>query len=85
MSSSALGPYQRSNSLGSAIAAQQTDISLVNTTDGVRFVWRGDRWQSAPDGLKGHDFSYFGMLTIDPKDKSIAPLTFEKQFIIEMP
>jgi len=26
---------------------------------------QGNRWQSAPDGIKGHDFSYWGPFTFD--------------------
>ena len=31
-------------------------VALANET---AFVWQGDRWQSAPDKLKSHDFTYY--------------------------
>ncbi len=39
-------------------------------------VWMGDRWQHAPDGIKGHDPTYFEPLQFD-SDGTIVPFGFE--------
>ena len=50
------------------INAQQTNVMLVpiindNGSDGYQYIWFGDRWQSSPDGTKGHDFTGWSPLT----------------------
>lgn len=58
--SAPLGPY---TSLGNVIEAGawggQTGAVFFT---GVDYVLYGDRWQSAPDRIKGHDFSYVAPL-----------------------
>lgn len=58
--SSPLGPY---SSLGNIVepAAWGAQTGTVFST-GVDFVLYGDRWQSAPDHIKAHDFSYMAPL-----------------------
>lgn len=74
-SSNVLGPYTGSaNPITSAINAQQTNIFGYLTAPGkYAFIWQGDRWQSAPDGIKGHDFLYMG------------PIVFNGTFIEALP
>ena len=43
----------------SIIPAQQAQIATIPARDGPLYLWIGDRWQSAPDGIKGHDFQYW--------------------------
>lgn len=59
-SSQPLGPYQ---SLGNVIepGAWGAQTGAVFFT-GVDYVLYGDRWQSAPDQIKAHDFSYLAPL-----------------------
>jgi len=82
-----LGPYTTKNSLGSNIPAQQTNIltylSKTGSTVENQYIWQGDRWQSAPDGLKGHDFTYFGPLSFDAQG-GVAALTFLNNFTIDV-
>jgi hypothetical protein len=50
----------------STVHAQQNcifDVALANGT--VLQVWTGDRWQSAPDRLKSHDFQFWSPLQWD--------------------
>jgi hypothetical protein len=45
------------------IHAQQTDIaSYMDRNKTKQFLWIGDRWQQAPDRVKGHDPTYWGPL-----------------------
>jgi hypothetical protein len=41
------------------IAAQQAQIATIPGKNGPLYLWIGDRWQSAPDGIMGHDFQYW--------------------------
>ena len=40
----------------SIVHAQQNCVFEVQTSDGPQMVWTGDRWMSALDHLKSHDF-----------------------------
>ena len=50
-----LGCEYKNASETSTTRAQQNSVWLVDTPGGVEFLWVGDRWQQAPDGVKGHD------------------------------
>ena len=50
--------------------AQQNGVHRVNTTSGPQLIWTGDRWYSALDGLKGHDFQFWAPLKWAPPDAS---------------
>ena len=41
------------------IPAQQTWVAKIPTSEGPIFIWMGDRWQSCPDRVKGHDFQFW--------------------------
>ncbi len=67
-----LGPYSTKNTNinrdangNPIIAAQQTHIAQIPTANGLTHIWMGDRWGSRPDGIKGHDFQYWGPLHFD--------------------
>ena len=57
----AAGPHPGGAPDGSAATeSQQTAVVAVpDGAGGATFVWIGDRWQSAPDRLKAHDFTYW--------------------------
>eukprot|EP00041_Stephanoeca_diplocostata_P006460 m.85945 g.85945 ORF g.85945 m.85945 type:complete len:515 (+) comp16372_c0_seq2:119-1663(+) len=43
--------------------AQQNFVIPIKQSDGsVQYVWTGDRWQSASDGIKAHDLQYWSVL-----------------------
>ena len=46
----------------SAHAQQSNIFAYTDGGGGAQFLWYGDRWQSAPDGVKGHDFTYWSPL-----------------------
>jgi hypothetical protein len=69
---SPLGPYTYAGEIAegphpggapdgrAATEAQQTAVVAVpDGTGNTAYLWIGDRWQSAPDGLKAHDFTYW--------------------------
>jgi len=70
--------------LGGAMSSQQTNVLPYKSNTGLQFLWQGDRWQSAPDGLKGHDFSYWGPLSFDAKGNVTGPLSFVDTFTIDV-
>jgi hypothetical protein len=70
----ALGPWTQHSQVGrdaqgkSITKAQQNFVIPVpDSTGGVTYVWTGDRWGSAPDKVKDHDFQTW------------LPLEFESQ------
>ena len=89
----ALGPYAYlgeiaagPNSQGGKIAtsAQQTNVFPVKGSDGsLSFMWQGDRWQSAPDHLKSHDFTYWDTLLFTATG-GIERLTWRDWFTVDV-
>jgi len=81
-----LGPYTYEGEIAAgpnpfggriATAAQQTAVFLVaDGAGGSTPMWVGDRWQSAPDRLKAHDFTYWQPLPF-AANGSIGRLTWQ--------
>lgn len=68
-----------------AIIAMQTRRILELPTPGDRaFVIIGDRWQTAPDGLKGHDFTYWTSPLEFDADGMIRRLEWEDRWTIDV-
>ena len=88
-----MGPYtylgeiaSGSNPFGGSIAtsAQQTNVFPVVLSNGeTAFMWQGDRWQSAPDHLKSHDFTYWRPLSFGVNG-SIAPIGWIDSFQLDV-
>lgn len=60
-------------------SAQQTNVFRVPSRDPTRpdsYVWQGDRWQSAPDGLKAHDYTYWSVLSFTGNG-SVVPIQWQ--------
>jgi hypothetical protein len=55
------------------IPAQQTYVMKLNTPKGNQYIWMGDLWGSASDGIKGHDYQFWS-----------APLQFYKNGLIRL-
>jgi len=70
------------------MSSQQTNVLPYRTNvSGVietGYLWQGDRWQSAPDGIKGHDFSYWQPLTFDSQGKVQGPLQWVDSFTVDV-
>eukprot|EP01084_Bolivina_argentea_P083672 151486_1 len=96
VSDNVLGPYNRTepfindvkgvgNNKDLVIHAQETDVLLVETDDskGYQYIWIGDRWQTAPDGAKAHDFTYWGPLIWNNKT-SVQVMKWYDNFTINV-
>jgi len=66
-----LGPYTFAGELATAAVWRAQTGSVWFT--GQDYVLYGDRWQSAPDRLKSHDFSYMAPITFGA-DGSVQPI-----------
>ncbi|CAF3346585.1 unnamed protein product [Rotaria socialis] len=84
-SSSPLGPFSTMNNLGNEGHAQQYNILQYKTTEneGYGYLWQGDRWQSSPDGAKGHDFTYWSPLLFD-QDGNAKYMNYTANFTIDV-
>jgi len=94
---SALGPYTQQNNigitlnydkngtnLGDAISAQQTDIfAWYDSNNQPNYIYIGDRWQSALDHLKAHDFTYWFPLSFTD-DGNITTMQNIANFTIDI-
>jgi len=79
-STAPLGPYDYLGEIASgpnpfggsiATASQETNVFAVALASGeTAFMWQGDRWQSAPDKLKSHDFTFWAPLQFDDNNGS---------------
>jgi hypothetical protein len=63
------------------IPAQETWVAKIPALDGSAFIWMADRWQSTPDGIKGHDFQFWAPLEFSPEG-DILPLKFVARWYI---
>ena len=75
---SAIGPYIETkmninkieNEERVIIHAQQNFIAQIKDENNmIQYLWTGDRWKSAQDHLKGHDFQYWQLLTFNDSVK----------------
>jgi hypothetical protein len=66
------------------IHAQQTHIAEIPTKTGTAYLWMADRWGSRPDGIKGHDFQYWGSPLIFNADGTIEKLSFVNTFSLDL-
>ena len=77
---SPLGPFTERSNIdrvpegNPVIAAQQTWVAAIPTTDGPALIWMGDRWGSRPDGVKGHDFQFWSAPLRFGADDNILPI-----------
>jgi beta-xylosidase len=75
-----LGPYTATTNLSAGIPSQSTDITRFWDQSGAaQFMFRGDRWQQAPDAMKGHDPTYFGVMRFNGSGVA-QPLAFVAEF-----
>jgi hypothetical protein len=65
-SASPLGPYNARSNINRRpendapiMPAQQTWVARIPMSGGTAYIWMGDRWESCPDGVKGHDFQFW--------------------------
>lgn len=65
------------------VSAQQTWVARIPTAKGTMYLWMADRWQSCPDGFKGHDFQYWEPLEFSD-DGQILPLKNLPRFRISL-
>ena len=86
--SGALGPYHvraninRQSGKGAPIVpAQGTWVAKIPTRAGPVFMWMADRWQSTPDGIKGHDFQFWAPLKFNAEG-DLLPIETNAQWQI---
>jgi beta-xylosidase len=64
----------------SVTRSQQNFVIQVPTAgNNTLYIYTGDRWQQAPDGLKGHDPQYWMPLTFDASG-NVLPLSWVDNF-----
>ncbi len=49
----------------------------------LQFMWYGDRWQSAEDGVKAHDFTYWSALNF-MDDGNITSFVWQNNFVVSV-
>jgi len=65
--------------------AQQFNILKYKTSgpEGYGYIWQGDKWQSSPDGAKGHEFTYWTPMNFD-QDENVKYLNYTANFTIDV-
>eukprot|EP00759_Apiculatamorpha_spiralis_P004023 PhF_6_TR12277/c0_g1_i2/m.19474 len=69
--------------LVSTTRAQQNYIVEKIGADGDGYIWVGDRWSQAPDGLKGHDPTFQAPLVFDVNGV-VHPVRWVDSFTIDV-
>lgn len=67
-----------------ATSSQQTAVFSVTGTSSTSFMWVGDRWQSAPDRLKAHDFTFWEPLSFSADGKTVSRLTWQDSVTVDV-
>ena len=79
-----LGPYTKRTSLGQ-LHSQSTDIfRYVDAAGKEQFMYIGDHWQSAPDRIKGHDFTVWAQLQFSPDGLQVTTAGFQDTFNVSV-
>ena len=64
--------------------SQQTDIfAYLDSAGQQQFMYVGDHWQSAPDGLKSHDFTVWAPLVF-ADDGNVTSPGFLPSFTVDV-
>jgi hypothetical protein len=50
---------------------------------GYGYLWQGNKWQSAPDGAKGHDFTYWSPFSFD-QNGNVNYMNYTANFTIDV-
>jgi hypothetical protein len=66
------------------IPAQQTYIMELVTSKGTEYIWMGDFWGSAIDGVKGKDFQYWSSPMKFYKNGMIKDLEWEDSWSVSL-
>jgi hypothetical protein len=66
------------------IPMQSRRIARLPTPGGTEFILIGDRWQSAPDGVKGHDYTYWTSPLEFAEDGMIERLEWEDRWTVQL-
>lgn len=65
--------------------SQQTDVfAYVDAAGEQQFMYIGDHWQSAPDGLKAHDFTVWAPLIFSADGNISSPPGFQDNFTVSV-
>lgn len=75
--------YGGSNEVSVTHAQQNTVIRVRGDDGNETFVWTGDLWQQAPDGLKGHEGQYWSPLYFT-SNGSIEPMEYVESFVLDV-
>jgi hypothetical protein len=83
---SPLGPWRDTGSSLGDLKSQATDVFAYRDgqSGAERFLYIGDRWQSAADGEKGHDFTVFAPLVETSDKSSFTTAGFQDEFSIDL-
>ena len=77
--------FNNSNDI-STTHAQQNFVIEVTPSDEIsetQYIWTGDLWQQAPDGIKGHEGQFWTILNFDQQG-NILPVKHIDNFTINM-
>jgi hypothetical protein len=66
------------------IPAQQTYVMELNTSKGTEYIWMGDFWGSAINGVKGQDFQYWSSPLMFYKNGMIKDLEWEDSWSVSL-
>ena len=76
--------YNGSTAVSSTRAQQNFVIRVPGSGGEVNFVWTGDRWQQAADGIKGHEGQFWAPLVFQG-DGRIDEVTWVDHFDLQVP
>jgi hypothetical protein len=82
-----LNGWNRETNCGRPVPSQNNFVSRVTASDGATaYLFMGDLWTTAPDGLKSHDLQYWAPLSFDDgvSPPTIQPLEWMNGFDVDV-
>ena len=76
-------PSKPQRAAASPMRAQANFVIEVQTPDGPQYIWTGDRWMQAPDGLKSHEPQFWAPLEFTDEGH-ILPIKWVDSFDINV-
>ena len=80
----AITPTEAPQKAAVTIPAQQSFVLQLPAGSKPAFLWGGDRWQSAPDHFKSHDYMAWVPFAFSADGSAVEPLAYAKTWQLQL-
>ena len=80
----AITPTEAPQKAAVTIPAQQSFVLQLPAGSKPAYLWGGDRWQSAPDHFKSHDYMAWVPFAFSADGSAVEPLAYAKTWQLQL-